>query len=114
MTQTSATTQNAPIQNEPNDAPFRRTVSKDLSLVSLVPKWSGGETALPINEFFEILEGSAAIGNWTEADQKQVFVLKLTDAARAFYSATLCLRFYWPGMRRHVEEYVKKLTRVNV
>jgi hypothetical protein len=31
-----------------------------------------GEAALPNNEFFEIIEGSAAIGNWTEADQKQV------------------------------------------
>jgi hypothetical protein len=71
-----------------HDAPLRRAASKDLSLVSLVPKWSGGETAPPINEFFEIIEGSAAIGNWTEADQKQVYALKLTDAARAFYSAT--------------------------
>jgi hypothetical protein len=81
-------TQNVPTHN----APLRRAASKDLSLVSLVPKWSGGETALPINEFFEIIEGSAAIGNWTEPDQKQVCALKLTDAARAFYSATLELR----------------------
>jgi hypothetical protein len=56
--------------------------------VSLVPKWSGGETSLPINEFFEIIEGSAAIGNWTEGDQKQVCALKLTDADRVFYRAT--------------------------
>jgi hypothetical protein len=57
-----------------------------------VPKWSGGETAPPINEFFEIIEVSAAIGNWTEADQKQMCVIKLTDAARAFYSVTPELR----------------------
>ena len=79
-------------QEAPNDAPLRRGAYKDLSLVSLVPKWSGGETAPPINEFFEIIEGSASIGNWTEADQKQVCALKLTDAARAFYSATPELR----------------------
>jgi len=85
-------TQNVPTQNAPNDVPLRHAASKDLSLVSLVLKWSGGETALPINEFFDIIEGSAAIGNWTEGDQKQVCALKLTDAARAFYSATPELR----------------------
>jgi hypothetical protein len=90
--QTSATTQNIPTHNASYDAPLRSAVAKDLSLVSLVPKWSGGETALPINEFFKIIEGSAAIGNWTEADQKQVCALRLTDAARAFFSATPELR----------------------
>ena len=59
-------TPNVLTQDAPNDAPLRRTAYKDLSLVSLVPKWSVGETAPPINEFFEIIEGSAAIGNWTE------------------------------------------------
>jgi hypothetical protein len=66
--QTSATTQNIPTHNAPEDAPLRRAVATDLSLVSLVPKWSGGETALPIKEFFEIIEVSNAIGNWTKAD----------------------------------------------
>ena len=82
----------APTQMAPNDASLRRATSKDLSLVSLVPKWSGSETALPIQEFFEILEDSGEIGKWTEADQIQVCALKLTDAARAFYSATPELR----------------------
>ena len=63
-----------------------------LSLVGLVPKWGGGDSAPQINEFFETIEGSAAIGNWTETDQKQVCALKLTYAARAFYSATPELR----------------------
>ena len=85
-------TTNVLTQEAPNDAPLRRAAYKDLSLVSLVPKWSGGETAPPINKFFEIIEGSASIGNWMEADQKQVCALKLTDAARAFYSATPELR----------------------
>jgi len=78
--------------DEPVDATLRRAAMKDLSLVSLVPRWSGGETAPPIGEFFEIIEGSAAIGNWSEADRKQICALKLTDAARAFYSATPELR----------------------
>jgi hypothetical protein len=90
--QPSAATHNIPTHNAPDDAQLRRMGVKDLSLVSLVPKWSGGETALPINEFFELLEGTAALGNWSEADLKQVCVLQLTDAARAFYSATPELR----------------------
>jgi hypothetical protein len=71
---------------------LRRAAYKDLSLVSLVPNWSGGETALPINEFLEVTEGTTTIGNWTETDLKQVCALKLNDAARAFYSATPELR----------------------
>ena len=56
-------TQNVPTQNVPNDAPLRRAASKVLSLVALVPKWGGGDSAPPINEFFETIEGSAAIEN---------------------------------------------------
>ena len=64
--------QNAPAVNVPDDAPLRRAGYKDLSLVSLVPRWSGGESAPPIQEFFDTIEGSAVIGNWTQADIKQV------------------------------------------
>jgi len=83
---------NAPKHNVPDDATLRRAATKDLSLLSLVPRWSGGETAPPIGEFFEIIESSGAIGNWSEVDRKQICALKLTDAARAFYSATPELR----------------------
>ena len=79
---------NAPTHNEPEDATLRRSATKDISFVSFVPRWSGGETAPTIGEFFEIIESSAAISNWSEADRKQICALKLTDAARAFYSAT--------------------------
>jgi len=34
------------------------TVHKDLSLISLVPKWSGSESAVPLEEFFENIECS--------------------------------------------------------
>jgi len=40
------------------------TVHKDLSLISLVPKWSGSETAVCLEEFFSRIEGSARVGNW--------------------------------------------------
>jgi len=83
---------NAPTHNVPDDATLRRATIKDLSLVSLVLRCSGGETAPPIAEFFVIIESSDEIGNWSEADRKHICARKLTDAARAFYSATPELR----------------------
>ena len=38
------------------------TVHKDLSLVSLVPKWSGENSTVTLEEFFENIEASARIG----------------------------------------------------
>jgi len=58
---------------------------KDLSLVSLVPKWSGAESTFSLEEFFSSIEGSAKIGHWAEADCLQVAVLKLAESARTFY-----------------------------
>ena len=69
--------QNAPAVNVPEDATLRRAGYKDLSLVSLVPRRSGGESAPPIQEFIDTIEGSAAIGNWTQADMKQVCVVSV-------------------------------------
>jgi hypothetical protein len=62
------------------------TVHKDLSLISLVPKWSGSETEVPLREFFSNIEGSAEIGQWEEKDKVKIAVLKLTGAAKSFYS----------------------------
>jgi len=54
-------------------------------LISLVPKWSGSESAISLEEFFSSIEGSAKIGHWAEADCLQVAVLKLAVSARTFY-----------------------------
>ena len=62
------------------------TVHKDLSLISLVPKWSGLESAVPLEEFFTIIEGSAQKGRWEQADKLRIAVLKLTDSAKMFYN----------------------------
>ena len=35
------------------------TVHKDLSLVSLVPKWSGSESGIPLEEFLSSIEVAA-------------------------------------------------------
>ena len=53
-------------QNAQESTPLRRSAAKDLSLVTLVPKWGGADNAPPLAEFFEAIEGTAKIGNWTE------------------------------------------------
>ena len=65
----------------------RPTAPKDLSLISLIPKWSGTENSVRVKEFFESVESVATIGNWSETDKKQITVLKLTEVAKAFYSS---------------------------
>jgi len=61
------------------------TVHKDLSLISIISKWSASESAISLEEFFSSIEGSARIGHWAEADCLQVAVLKLVKSARIFY-----------------------------
>jgi hypothetical protein len=39
----------------------RPTVTKDLSLLSQIPKWAGIDKAVPLHEFFETIEGSARV-----------------------------------------------------
>jgi hypothetical protein len=84
----------AQLQSEIMDlkALMRDSATKDLSLISIIPRWSGSHRALPLNEFFEAIEGSASIGNWSESDCKHICILKLTDAAKAFYNASIELR----------------------
>jgi hypothetical protein len=65
------------------------TVHKDLSLISLIPKWSGAETATPLEEFLSSIEGAARIGWWDDMVRLQVAVLWLLDPAKAFYNASL-------------------------
>ena len=60
------------------------TVHKDFSLASLIPKWSGTESAVSLEECFSSIEGSARIGHWAEADCLQVAILKLVENARTF------------------------------
>jgi hypothetical protein len=66
----------------------RPTTAKDLSLVSLIPKWSGTEKSVSVEEFFESVESSAKIGCWSDADKIQISVLKISEVAKAFYSSS--------------------------
>jgi hypothetical protein len=76
------------LQNLHAQLQLRQPATKDLSLVSLIPKWAGNEKAAPLQEFFNAIEGSAKVGNWSDADKIQVAVLKIKDASRAFYNAS--------------------------
>ena len=71
------------------------TVHKDLSLISLIPKWSGAETGIPLEEFLSVIESSARIGLWEDGDKLQIAALRLTDVARQFYNG--CLELHSAG-----------------
>lgn len=49
-------------------------VHKDLSLISAIPKWSGSDDTVTLEEFLESIESSGRIGRWTEYDQREVAV----------------------------------------
>jgi hypothetical protein len=57
-----------------------------------------------VNEFFEIVDSTARVGNWSETDKIQITVLKLTDTAKAFYSGSLELHapdITWETFKAH-------------
>ena len=61
------------------------TVHKDLSQVSLMPKWLGQESSLSLKNFFASIEGSARIERLEGPDQIEIAILKLAGSARTFY-----------------------------
>ena len=67
---------------------------KDSSLVSLVPKWSGSESGIPLEEFLSCIEGAAQVGLSGDLDRLIVATLRLTDGAKQFYNG--CLELHSP------------------
>ena len=63
------------------------TIHKDLSLISLVLKWSGSESAVPLDEFISSIGGATRIGRWQDSECVQIAVLKFIDSAKSFYNA---------------------------
>ena len=61
------------------------TIRKDFSLIFFLPKWSGAETSVSLEEFLSSIDRASRIGHWDEADRLQVAVLRLADPAKAFY-----------------------------
>ena len=60
------------------------TVRKDFSLIFFVPKCSGAETSVQLEEFLSSIDRASRIGHWHEADRRQVAILRLADPAKAF------------------------------
>jgi hypothetical protein len=61
------------------------TIHKDLSLIFLIPKWSGSESAVPLEEFLASVDSAAMIGNWDQTDCLGIAALKLVDPAKSFH-----------------------------
>ena len=72
------------------------TVHKDLSLISLIPKWSGSETGIPLEEFLSSIERSSRMGLWRDTDKLEIAILRLSDVAKQFYNG--CLELHSPGV----------------
>jgi len=64
-------------------------VHKDLSLISLVPKWSGWESRIALEEFISSIEGASSVGLWEDSDRLQVAILRLSGAAKQLYNGSL-------------------------
>jgi len=61
------------------------TVHKNLSLISLIPKWSGSDSTNSLEEFISTLEASARIGRWEPKNTIEIAALKLEVSIRVFY-----------------------------
>jgi hypothetical protein len=61
------------------------TVHKGLSLITLVPKWTGTDAEVALEEFISSVESSARLGRWEESDKVDVALLKLAGSAKTFY-----------------------------
>jgi hypothetical protein len=72
-------------------------VHKDLSLISLLPKWSGANLTVTLEEVLSSVESAAKIANWDSNDCRQIAALKLVDAAKTFHNT--CGP---PGARGHM------------
>jgi hypothetical protein len=75
-------------QIETLESRLQATTAKDLSLVSLVPTWSGSPKAGPLQAFLTSVETTVEVGSWTDPDKVRIASLKLTETARAFYDVT--------------------------
>jgi hypothetical protein len=60
------------------------TVHKNLSLISIVRKWSGSESAVRLEEFLSNIESEAKIGRWDDEDKVRIAIVRLTEHDRTF------------------------------
>ena len=72
------------------------TVNKDLSLINLVPNWTGTDGAVTLEEFIFSIENSVRIGRWEENDEVEAALLKLASWAKTFYKG--CSELHADGL----------------
>jgi len=97
------------VQNLKAQLHTRTPVTKNLSLVELVPKWSGTDKAVSLHEFFETIESTGRFGNWTQEDMVRIATLKLSDVDRTFYNGPLELhdqRITWAAYKTAFQNQV--------
>jgi hypothetical protein len=58
--------------------------TNNLSLVGLIPKWSGADKAVSVKDFFDKVESIAGIGNWSDSDK--IPTIKLCNFKEIFVS----------------------------
>jgi hypothetical protein len=59
-------------------------IHKNLSLISLIPKWSVSETEILLEEFLSSIKISGRMGLWQDADKLEIAILRLNDVAKQF------------------------------
>ena len=57
------------------------TFNKDMSLVTLIPKYSGSDSSVTLEEFLSSVESAARNGHWQGGYKREIAVLKLTGSA---------------------------------
>jgi hypothetical protein len=72
------------------------TIHKDLFLVSPIPKCSGHESTVTLEEFLSSIKGSARLGKWKDADRVEIDVLKPTGSAKTFFQG--CAELHADGV----------------
>jgi hypothetical protein len=80
------------------------TVHKDLSLITLVPKGSGSNSTVLLEEFFSSIDSAVSIGEWQDRGWFEIAALKLVNSARVFYQGCSELNApdtTWQNLRTH-------------
>jgi hypothetical protein len=58
---------------------------KDLTLITLVPKGSGSDSTVTLEEFLSSIKSAARIARWQDADKQEIADIKLVVSVKLFY-----------------------------
>lgn len=82
--------------NHPSVNSTNTSFIKCMSMISLIPKWSGVANSMNVLGFLDAVEGVVRLQNWLDADMVQAAAMKLADIARTFYSG--CKKLHNPSI----------------